>query len=349
MPNTTSKPAAKGANRSQSGARQSKGPLATLHATVQILRAPKNAAQRRRRSQLIHTGARRICQLGFFLAFPAVFSASFNGVKYVFGQLGSQQPIEITGFVALLLAVLAFTCVFGRFFCGYVCAFGTLGDAVFALARPLRRALKLEGRGARRLPAGVQSALQLVKFVVLAGICALCFTGAWTQVSGLSPWVSFAALDARNIDGVAVGSFVALGIVVAGMALVERFFCQFLCPLGAVFSLMPVLPFSMLNRNRERCAKRCNRCQDSCPVRIHPDRHDLKAGECIACGRCADGCPMANIALVRIERNLDGDASTPASPKAVKPGQNTRNLCGNGVLAVVVKAIILAVICQALV
>ena len=349
MSNITAKPATKGTNRSQSGARQSKDPLATLHATVQILRAPKNAAQRRRRSQLIHTGARRICQLGFFLAFPAVFSASFNGVKYVFGQLGSQQLIEITGFVALLLAVLAFTCVFGRFFCGYACAFGTLGDAVFALARPLRRVLKLEGRGAHRLPAGVQSALQLVKFVVLAGICALCFTGAWTQVSGLSPWVSFAALDARNIDGVAVGSFVALGIVVAGMALVERFFCQFLCPLGAVFSLMPMLPFSVLNRNRERCAKRCNRCQDSCPVRIHPDRHDLKAGECIACGRCADGCPMANIALVRIERNLDGNVGAPASSKTVKPNQNTRNLSGNGVLAVVAKAVILAVICQALV
>lgn len=347
MSNATVKRTANGTGRNQSAACQNNSPLAALRKTAQILRAPKNAAQRRLRTQFIHNGARRVCQLGFFLAFPAVFSASFNGVKYVFGQLGGQQPIELTGFVALLLAVLAFTCVFGRFFCGYACAFGTLGDAVFALARPLRRALKLEGRGAHRLPAGVQSALQLIKFVVLAGICALCFTGAWQQISSLSPWVSFAALDARNIEGVAAGSFVALGIVVAGMALIERFFCQFLCPLGAVFSLLPVLPFSILNRNRERCAKRCNHCQDSCPVRIHPDRHDLKAGECIACGRCADGCPMANIALVRIERNLD--SGTNASPKATKPGQNIRNLCGNGILAVIIKAVILAVICHALV
>lgn len=333
--------ATKHANNRQGGARKK------IADTLQIIRAPKNAGQKRRRAELIHNGLRRICQLSFFLAFPAVFNASFNGIKYVFSQLGSQQPIELTGFVALLLAILAFTCVFGRFFCGYACAFGTLGDAVFALARPLRRALKLEGRGAHRLPAGAQSALQLIKFVVLAGICALCFAGAWQQISGLSPWVSFAALDARNVDGVAAGSFVALGIVVAGMALIERFFCQFLCPLGAVFSLLPVLPFSILNRNRERCAKRCNRCQDSCPVRIHPDRHDLKAGECIACGRCADGCPMANIALVHIERNLD--SGTNASPKATKPGQNIRNLCGNGILAVIIKAVILAVICQALV
>ena len=146
--------ATKHANNRQGGARKK------IADTLQIIRAPKNAGQKRRRAELIHNGLRRICQLSFFLAFPAVFNASFNGIKYVFSQLGSQQPIELTGFVALLLAILAFTCVFGRFFCGYACAFGTLGDAVFALARPLRRALKLEGRGAHRLPAGAQSALR---------------------------------------------------------------------------------------------------------------------------------------------------------------------------------------------
>lgn len=311
----------------QSGARNK------IADTLQIIRAPKNAGQKRRRAELIHNGARRACQLAFFLAFPAVFSASFNGVKYVFSQLGGQQPIELTGFVSLLLAVLAFTCVFGRFFCGYACAFGTLGDAVFALAAPLRRLLKLEGSKSRRMPAKVQGVLQLIKFAVLAAICCLSFIGIWSQVAGLSPWVAFAALDARNIDGIAAGAFAALALVVLGMALVERFFCQFLCPLGAIFSLLPVFPVSQLNRDRTRCAKRCNRCQDRCPVRIHPDRNDLKAGECIACGRCADGCPMANVTLLRIERGM---------------GAAPRNLSGNGVFAVLVKAAILAAICLCL-
>ena len=301
--------------------------------TLQIIRAPKNAGQKRRRAELIHNGLRRVCQLAFFLAFPAVFSASFNGIKYVFSQLGGQQPIELTSFVALLLAVLAFTCVFGRFFCGYACAFGTLGDAVFAIAAPLRRVIKLEGHKSRRMPAGVQSALQLIKYLVLVAICALSFMGIWSQIAGLSPWVAFAAIDARNVDGIAAGAFVALVLVMLGMALVERFFCQFLCPLGAIFSLLPILPISQFNRDRTRCAKRCNRCQDRCPVRIHPDRNDLKAGECIACGRCADGCPMANVTLLRIERGM---------------GDEPRNLCGNGIVAVLIKAAILAAACLCL-
>ncbi len=41
-----------------------------------------------------------------------------------------------------------------------------------------------------------------------------------------------------------------LALILVGMALEERFFCKFFCPMGAIFSLMPVLtPFS-LRRNR---------------------------------------------------------------------------------------------------
>ncbi|MFR7732621.1 MAG: 4Fe-4S binding protein [Collinsella sp.] len=119
---------------------------------------------------------------------------------------------------------------------------------------------------------------------------------------GCEPLGHFAGITARSLEGIASTAFAALGAVMVGMALVERFFCQFLCPFGAIFSLLPVLPISLFNRRRESCARGCNRCQDSCPVRIHPERADLRSGECIACGRCADGCPMANVTLARLER-----------------------------------------------
>mgnify|MGYP000049024100 CR=1 FL=1 len=57
----------------------------------------------------------------------------FNGVKYIFTQLGQGEKIEMTAFVSALLLVCAFTIVFGRFFCGFACAFGSLGDAMHAI------------------------------------------------------------------------------------------------------------------------------------------------------------------------------------------------------------------------
>ena len=72
-------------------------------------------------------------QLLYFLFLPSVFTAAFNGVKYIFTQLGQGEKIEMSAFVSALLLVCAFTIVFGRFFCGFACAFGSLGDAMHAI------------------------------------------------------------------------------------------------------------------------------------------------------------------------------------------------------------------------
>ena len=337
--------AANTTNRAQTASKTQPSIPERLRTTAALIRDPKNPGQKRKRAQLLHRALRWCVQIGFLIAFPAAWNAGFNGAKHVFTQIGLDAPVELGGFLSLFCALALFTCVFGRFFCGYACAFGTLGDLVFALAAPLRRVLKLEGKGAHRLPTGVQHALQFLKYVVLAGVFALCLLGIWPSISGLSPWVAFAGITARSLEGIAAGAFAALALVMAGMALVERFFCQFLCPFGAIFSLLPVLPVSFLNRDRTRCAKRCNRCQDGCPVRIHPDRHSPRSGECIACGRCADSCPMANVTLLRLEGFKPGTstAEEKASAARKRPG-NIRALRGNETVSVLLKAAVLTLI-----
>ncbi len=327
-----------------------------------ILRSPKGRAQERRRTELAHRGLRWAIQLAFFVAFPGVWSAAFTGVRNVCQQLGAASPLELSSFVALLLALLAYTCLFGRFFCGYACAFGAFGDVVYAVAAPLRHAF---GLGEKKLPTTVRRAFQLVKYAVLAAIAWLCFAGLWADVSGYSPWGAFAGLRAGSIEGISGVAFVVLALIAVGMAFEERFFCQFLCPFGAAFSLLPVLPVSLFRRNRPTCVKRCNRCQDRCPVAIHPDRGDLRSGECIECGRCADGCPVSNVSLVRIEEAMaeksatggvagsgaGGSAVSAAKMPAVpRPGRSAEpRFCirGTEVTLVLLKAGILVALCYA--
>ena len=71
-------------------------------------------------------------QLLFFVLFPSAFTAAFSGVKYIAGQMGTGAQIEITSFVLSLIILCASTVVFGRFFCGFACAFGSLSDWVRA-------------------------------------------------------------------------------------------------------------------------------------------------------------------------------------------------------------------------
>ena len=81
----------------------------------------------------IHTWVRAVIQLLYFLFLPSAFTAAFSGVKYIFQQLGAGAKIELTSFVSVLLVLCAYTIVFGRFFCGFACAFGSFGDGVHAL------------------------------------------------------------------------------------------------------------------------------------------------------------------------------------------------------------------------
>ena len=272
-----------------------------------------------RRAQ-VNRGVRLSVQIAFFLLFPAAFSAAENGVKAIFTQIGLMQPVPFSGFVAFLAALAAYTVVAGRFFCGYACAFGTLGDVLFLLFAPVRKKLHVP---ARPLPPRAWRAFQGVKYMVLAAICALCFAGVWDSVSDWSPWTAFASLRAGNVGGVAVAGGVLLALIAVGMLFIERFFCQFLCPLGALLSLLPVLPFSAFRRERASCLAKCDKCKRSCPVAVHPDPDAFLSGECIACGRCADGCPAGNVGVIR-------------SPRFVR---------GTEIIVVLVKAAVLAALC----
>lgn len=71
---------------------------------------------------------RMIILLIFFTIMPSIYTTAFSGVKYIFTQIGNGQQVELTSFVTILIVLCLYTIVFGRFFCGFACAFGSLGD-----------------------------------------------------------------------------------------------------------------------------------------------------------------------------------------------------------------------------
>jgi len=295
----------------------------------------------RKRTMAVHRWTRYAIQVAFFVLAPGLFSGAFNGVKYLFAQIGAVQGMESNSFVVLLIVTVAFTVLFGRFFCGYACAFGTLGDILFHAFDYLRSKTPVPRL---KLPLPLVRALSLVKYGVLVGVCAACVFGVWQGVSGMSPWVAFAGFTSGSLDGIQAVAFVLLGLVVVGMILRERFFCQFLCPMGAVFSLLPVLGFSEFTRRRQHCAKKCGRCQETCPVDIWPDADTLVHGECVACGRCADACPLANVNLVALQKGEAGEET--ADPKPLRKTKETWHLLrGTETGVVAAKALVLFAVC----
>ena len=243
----------------------------------------------------IHIWLRALIQLLYFCFLPSVYTAAFAGVKYLFIQIGAGEQIELTSFVTVLIVVCAYTILFGRFFCGFACAFGTLGDAVHALYRFVFRKMK---KKPFLLSEKWTKKLDKVKYIVLTVIVLLCFAGVYGQAKGTSPWDVFSMIKAGNfrLSGYMAG-IVLLVLILVGMCLEERFFCRNLCPMGAVFSLLPVLPYFSLRRDRENCIKGCSACTRKCPSQIGlPEDGSFKVeGDCFQCQKCIDTCPKGNI------------------------------------------------------
>ena len=243
----------------------------------------------------IHVWVRAVIQLLYFLFLPSAYTAAFNGVKYIFTQMGTKSHLELTSFVAALIVLCVYTVIFGRFFCGFACAFGSMGDAVRALYVWICKKMKKKPVTMKN---SVVKRLQAVKYIVLLLLIVACFTGAYAKTQGMSPWDVFSMLHAGNfkLGGYVVG-VVILALIVVGMCFQERFFCRILCPMGAVFSILPVLPLFTLRRDRSECINGCRACTMKCPsdIELAPDTAPELSGDCFQCQKCIDTCPKGNI------------------------------------------------------
>ena len=183
--------------------------------------------KRQREVRLMRAGI----QLAFFIAAPSLFSTAFAGIKSIFLAIAAGQPVEWNSFLTVTAVLLIFTCFFGRHFCGYACAFGSFGDAVYeGFSLIWMKCFHKKKKPA--LSERMVHRLQKVKYIVLALILLSCLTGVYGKLTGTSPWDVFSMITAgRFPNSKYLAGIVILVLIMVGMCTQERFFCQFLCPM----------------------------------------------------------------------------------------------------------------------
>jgi NosR/NirI family nitrous oxide reductase transcriptional regulator len=192
-------------------------------------------------------------------------------------------------------------------FCGWLCPFGALQE----LLNNLAQAVNIPQY---RLPWGLHERLWPIKYIIFLGLfgMSLYSTAFAEQLAEVEPFKTAIVLKfAREWPFV----IYALTLLSAGL-FVERFFCRYMCPLGAALAIPGrVRMFEWLRRWPE-CGSPCQRCANECPVQaIHPEGH-INVNECIYCMHCQElyfddhRCP--HMIQVRLKREKRQALSSPS-------------------------------------
>ena len=183
----------------------------------------------------------------------------------------------------LIVIIAGYTLVslvlFGRgVFCGWLCPFGALQELLARLARAVRLpSLAIAETANERL-----WALKYVVLAVLIGSALTLGMGTTQTVAEVEPFKTAITLRFdRSLPYVMyAGVLLALGLFV------ERFYCRFLCPLGAAVAVLgKVRIFGNLAR-RVECGNPCRLCERACPVQAIPASGVINMNECFQCLDC---------------------------------------------------------------
>ena len=236
---------------------------------------------------------RAVIQLIAFLTVPALFITIFSSIGEIISSIagGSFVLLDNLGRLVLILGVFLITLVWGRFFCGFICSFGAMQDLLNSIGKLIPFKVKI--------PEKADKWLKLLKYAVLAFVA----VGVWGfSVTGdtvWSPWTVFGIYSSHSgwsslKYSLTLGGALLL-LIIIGSLFIERFFCRYLCPLGALFSLVARFRIYSLNRKPEKCGN-CKLCTAKCSMSIPLYKYDeVRSGECINCMKCTSICPNENI------------------------------------------------------
>lgn len=237
---------------------------------------------------------RHLIQAAAFILFPGLFIMVFSAVRDILAAFmdGSFSASELFPQMALVFMVFLVTALWGRFFCGFLCSFGMLQELIFFFSK---RVIS----GKVRIPERFDSAMKFLKYFILVFIVAGVWILALPVDSSWNPWGVFGILVSGNFSiissAIPTVGFAALLAITVGSLFVGRFFCRYLCPLGALFAVVSRKRFYKIRRQGDSCTN-CGLCTRSCSMGIRiPEKNMVISGECIQCMQCLSICPKESL------------------------------------------------------
>ncbi len=282
------------------------------------------------------TSTRRISQIFFFILF--IWFCIVNTLGDSFWQLRG-WPVNLflqldpltaiatvlsshTLYAKLLWALLTIvlTIIIGRFFCSWLCPFGSLHHFVSYLAHGNKKTSEKIRLNRYRKTQSIKYII-LIIFLIMA---AFPLGSRSLQTGLLDPIPLFSRsinlfllpiLDSltqitaakRLYEGAWIIMAVFISLTLLNLV-IPRFFCRFICPLGAFMGVISRFALFRIGHNENKCHE-CRRCERSCEGGCEP-AGEIHHSECVLCFNCLDDCDHDTISY-QTEKSSAGEITAP--------------------------------------
>ena len=205
----------------------------------------------------------------------------FGGLVSLPSFIGSGQLPRGADFngIILLGALIILVLLFGGGFCGYLCPLGSVSEWLYKIRAKLLP-FKL------KLPAKIARYMSYFRFAVLVFLLTMTTIRGYLVFTQVDPYR--ALMHFGHEWTVAIWIFILIWFIPS--LLINRPFCNFLCPLGFVIGGVSTISMTKIRRDGYKCIS-CGKCDEVCPMYLTPSG-DLEYHRCIMCGKCVSECPV---------------------------------------------------------
>ncbi|MGI6711810.1 MAG: 4Fe-4S binding protein [Bacillota bacterium] len=243
------------------------------------------------------------------IAIPFIGSASLHAIC-PFGGVAAfaalfQYDILISKIHTSSFTIFVIIFVLGIFFgpvvCSYMCPLGSVQEWIGKLGKKI-----FKQRYNHFMPAKLDKVLRYIRYIVL--ILVIYMTTQSLKLVFLKVDPYFALFHFWS-DEATLGGLIVLGITLLLSLFIERPWCKYACPFGALMGLTNFFSLFKIKRNNASCIH-CKICDRVCPMNIViSDKTNITDHQCIRCNQCTSefSCPVPSTTELKIKNYGGGD------------------------------------------
>jgi NosR/NirI family transcriptional regulator, nitrous oxide reductase regulator len=249
----------------------------------------------------------KIVTLVAAVAYLGFYKSQLISIVNVFGLLGGNLPLfrhNLAWYVLAIVTVVS-TVLWGRVYCGRICAFGAFTQLVDRIV-PARWQIKI--------PRALERRASMIKYGILAAALAYFLA---TRDPLIYPYIEPFWMFGLHLRTPVLLSM--LGLLLVTTIFVRNAYCRFLCPLGAALGVLSKLTVFRIKRWSE--CNTCRICEKACEWGAIRGPQIVMT-ECVRCDDCErlyedkTKCPH-HLIIIRKSDIMARRSVAPASPGAL--------------------------------